>query len=277
MKRKEVDRKSLAPMMQRYMDIKDNYEDTLIFFRLGDFYEMFFEDAEIGNRELGLTLTGRNAGLDERVPMCGVPYHSYRSYVEKLIDKGYKVAICEQLTNPKESKGMVERDVVQVITRGTILDDITNSSDNNYLASICEFQESYALTIADISTGEINSILLNDKESIYRELINHNIKEVISNSNTDREILYNLKTIYNILITITDKINDYSEYEYIYKNIKDIRLVSSIKHLLTYVTETKKSSLKYMKIVNETKESDYLLFDYHTKKNLELTEITLFN
>ena len=272
MKRSEVDRSKLAPMMAKYMEIKDNYDDTLIFFRLGDFYEMFFEDAEIASRELSLTLTGRNAGLEERVPMCGVPYHSYQGYVAKLIDKGYKVAICEQLTDPKESKGMVERDVVQVITKGTVLDDFTGSRDNNYIASIQEFKDVFALTFADISTGEINTILLDDKESIYRELINHNISEIISGSNVDRELLYTLKTIYNILVTITDTINEYTEYEYLYKDIKDERLIISIKHLLTYVTETKKSKLKYLKKVSETKESDYLLFDYHTKKNLELTE-----
>ena len=162
MKRSEVDRSKLAPMMAKYMSIKDNYEDTIIFFRLGDFYEMFFEDAEVASRELSLTLTGRNAGLEERVPMCGVPYHSYQSYVSKLIDKGYKVAICEQLTDPKESKGMVERDVVQVITKGTILDNLNLATDNNYIASIYDFSYSYALTYADISTGEIYAMILNE-------------------------------------------------------------------------------------------------------------------
>jgi len=116
MKRDEVDRSKLSPMMSHYMEIKDKYNDTLVFYRLGDFYEMFFDDAVIASRELELTLTGRNAGLEERVPMCGVPYHAYQVYVEKLVEKGYKVAICEQLTDAKDSPGMVERDVVQVIT-----------------------------------------------------------------------------------------------------------------------------------------------------------------
>ena len=272
MKRNEVDRNKLAPMMSKYMEIKDNYEDTIIFFRLGDFYEMFFEDAEVVSRELSLTLTGRQAGLPERVPMCGVPYHSYQGYVAKLIDKGYKVAICEQLTDPKDSKGMVERDVVQVITKGTVLDDYTGLKDNNYIASIQEFKECFALTFADISTGEINTILLKDTESVYRELINYGIQELISGSNVNREVLYNLKTVYNILVTITDTIIEYPEYDYIYKDIKDERLLLSIKDVLTYVTETKKSKLKYFRKVEETKEIDYLLFDYHTKKNLELTE-----
>ena len=272
MKRSEVDRTKLAPMMAKYMEIKDNYEDTLIFFRLGDFYEMFFEDAEIASRELSLTLTGRNAGLDERVPMCGVPYHAYQGYVSKLIEKGYKVAICEQLTDPKESKGMVERDIVQVITKGTVLDNLNFANDNNYIASIYDFSYCYALTYADISTGDIYSMLISDLDSLYRELINHNIKEVIVNDKIDREILYNLKTLYNILVTVTNEEKEYPDYKEIYEDISDVRLLTSIKHLLTYVTETKKSSLKYLKKVIINKEEDHLLFDFHTKKNLELTE-----
>lgn len=272
MKRCEVDRSKLAPMMAKYMEIKDNYEDTIIFFRLGDFYEMFFEDAEIVSKELSLTLTGRQAGLSERVPMCGVPYHAYQSYVSKLIDKGYKVAICEQLTDPKESKGMVERDIVQVITRGTLLDNLNYANEFNYIASIYAFKDCYAFTYADISTGDIYSIILKDEESLYRELINLSIKEVIVNSEVNREILYNLKNNYNILITITDEVEEYETYDYIYSGVNDLRLVTSIKHLLTYITKTKKTNLKYLKKVVLNNENDHLIFDYHTKKNLELTE-----
>ena len=223
MKRCEVDRSKLAPMMAKYMEIKDNYEDTIIFFRLGDFYEMFFEDAETVSKELSLTLTGRQAGLSERVPMCGVPYHAYQSYVSKLIDKGYKVAICEQLTDPKESKGMVERDIVQVITRGTLLDNLNYANEFNYIASIYAFKDCYAFTYADISTGDIYSIILKDEESLYRELINLSIKEVIVNSEVNREILYNLKNNYNILITITDEVEEYETYDYIYSGVNDLR------------------------------------------------------
>ena len=117
MLRSEVDRSKVSPMMKQYLEIKDKYEDSIIFFRLGDFYEMFFDDAKLVSRELELTLTGKNCGLEERVPMCGIPYHAYKSYLDKLIDKGYKVAIAEQLTNPKDTKGMVERDVIQVVTK----------------------------------------------------------------------------------------------------------------------------------------------------------------
>ena len=153
MKRSEVDRSKISPMMGQYLDIKDKYEDTIIFFRLGDFYEMFFEDAILASRELELTLTGKNCGLDERVPMCGIPYHAYKSYLDKLIEKGYKVAICEQLTDPKETKGMVERDVIQVVTRGTILDDSLNSKDYNYIGNIYDFDYCYGVSLVDVSTG----------------------------------------------------------------------------------------------------------------------------
>ena len=139
MKRSEVDRSKLSPMMIQYLDIKDKYNDAIIFFRLGDFYEMFFEDAELCSRELELALTGKNAGLDERVPMCGIPYHSYSSYLDKLIEKGYKVAICEQLTDPKTTKGMVERDVIQIVTKGTIIDNRLQEKDNNYVGNIYDF------------------------------------------------------------------------------------------------------------------------------------------
>ena len=122
MKRCEVDRNKLSPMMAQYMQIKDKYADVLLFYRLGDFYELFFEDALIASKELELTLTGRVAGLEERVPMCGVPYHAVKSYIEKVINKGYKVAICEQLEDPKTTKGMVKRGVTDVISKGTIAD-----------------------------------------------------------------------------------------------------------------------------------------------------------
>ena len=122
MKRNEVDKTKLSPGMQQYMDIKDNYQEELLFYRLGDFYELFFEDGIIASRECELTLTGKNAGLDEKIPMCGVPFHSVKPYIEKLVNKGYKIAICEQLEDPKNTKGVVKRGVVQVISKGTIVD-----------------------------------------------------------------------------------------------------------------------------------------------------------
>ena len=160
MKRSEVDINKLSPMMKQYLDIKDKYEDTIIFFRLGDFYEMFFEDAILASHVLELTLTGKNCGLEERVPMCGIPFHSYKTYLDKLIEKGYKVAIVEQLTDPKESKGMVERDVVQVVTKGTRIDDSLDSNNYNYIGNVFDFEYSYGVSLIDVSTGYTYGIIL---------------------------------------------------------------------------------------------------------------------
>ena len=139
MKRSEVNRELLSPMMKQYMDIKDQHIDELLFYRLGDFYELFFEDAEIVSRELELTLTGKNAGLSERVPMCGVPFHSVKPYLEKIINKGYKVAIVEQMEDAKNAKGMVKREVVNVVSKGTLVDlEFLNEHDNNFIGSLLD-------------------------------------------------------------------------------------------------------------------------------------------
>ena len=272
MNRMDVDRSKVSPMMAHYLDIKDKYPDTIVFYRLGDFYEMFFDDAELVSHELELTLTGRNAGLDERVPMCGVPFHAYETYMQKLLDRGYKVAICEQLEDPKEAKGMVDRDVVEVITRGTILENMLDEKSNNYLASIYDFEYSFCLSYADISTGEVNTIILDNDIDLLKEIVNKNIKELICNDKIDRELIYKLKNVYHILVTVTDTLCEDPIYKYIYSDINDIRLITGIKHLLAYVTETKKVTLTHLKKASCYHESDYLQFDIHTKRNLELTE-----
>ena len=199
MKRSEVDRSKLSPMMAQYMEIKDEYEDSIIFFRLGDFYEMFFEDAITASRELELTLTGKQAGLEERVPMCGIPYKAYETYLDKLVDKGYKVAIVEQMEDPKTTKDMVKREVIQVVTKGTRLDSSIDAKSNNFIASLYNFDYCYVLTYADISTGEIFVTLLEEEqEKTIREVCRHNFMEMIVNSKTDRELVNILRTNYHI-------------------------------------------------------------------------------
>ena len=272
MKREDVDRSKVSPMMLHYLEIKDKYPDTIIFYRLGDFYEMFFDDAILVSHELELTLTGRSAGLAERVPMCGVPYHAYEAYMQKLLERGYKVAICEQMEDPKTAKGIVERDVTEVITKGTILDNMLDEKSNNYLASVYDFEYSFALTYADISTGEVNAIILDNENDLLKEIINKGIKELITNDKINREIIYKLKEQYHILITITNDLCEDLEYQYIYKDITDIRLVTGIKHLLAYVTSTKKTTLSHLKVANCLSENEFLQFDIHTMRNLELTE-----
>ena len=274
MKRSEVDRTKLSPMMQQYMDIKDNYEDTIIFFRLGDFYEMFFEDAILASKVLELTLTGKQAGLDERVPMCGIPHHAYISYVDELINKGYKVAICEQLEDPKETKGMVKRDVIQVVTKGTRIDSNIDSKSNNFVANIFNFELCYGLSYADISTGEVYvSLIEKDNEKIIKEIVRNGFQEVIVNETIDREIVEELRSKYEIFVSI-EKEEDYDskEYAYIYENIEDERIIRTLKHLLKYIIETKKGDLHHLQTCIVRKQSMYLEFDNNTKKNLELVE-----
>ena len=273
MKRSEVDRTKLSPMMQQYLDIKDKYNDTIIFFRLGDFYEMFFEDAVICSRELELALTGRNAGLEERVPMCGIPYHAYIGYLTKLVDKGYKVAICEQLTDPKDTKGMVDRDVVQVITKGTMLDNTLNEKDNSYVGNIYDFEYCYGVTYTDITTGYFYALILeHDQNKLIKEIVNRNIIEVIVNDKIDREIISVLRDNYHLLVTITDGLCEDSEYSYLYDKIDDIRIVTAVKHLLQYLIDVKKGNLSHLQKVEVVDTNKYLTFDIHTKRNLELTE-----
>ncbi len=273
MKRSEVDRTKLSPMMLQYMEIKDKYEESIIFFRLGDFYEMFFDDAITASRVLELTLTGKQAGLDERVPMCGIPHHAYSSYADTLIEKGYKVAICEQLEDPKETKGMVKRDVVQVITKGTRLDSNIDSKSNNYIANIYDFNYCYGVSYIDISTGEVYVTLVEgEQDQVIKEITRHGFKEVIVNDTIDREIVEVLRTHHEVLVTITKEELTDKAYEYIYKDLEDIRLVNTLQHLLYYIIDTKKGDMHHLQKVEVIKSSEYLEFDVNTKKNLELVE-----
>ena len=234
---------------------------------------MFFEDAITASRELELTLTGRNAGLEERVPMCGVPHHAYLSYLDKLVEKGYKVAICEQMTEPKTTKGMVERDVVQVVTKGTRIDAFLNEKDNNYLGSIYDFEYCYGLSFTDITTGYFYTMILDhDKNKLIKEIIKRNILEIIVNDKLDREIMNTLRSNYNILITITDELYEEDDYKFVYQNISDIRNITSIKHLLAYIINTKKGDLSHLQEAEIINSDNFLSFDIHTKRNLELVE-----
>ncbi|MCI8568529.1 MAG: DNA mismatch repair protein MutS [Bacilli bacterium] len=260
-------------MMQQYMEIKDKYEDSIIFFRLGDFYEMFFEDAILASRVLELTLTGKQAGLEEKVPMCGIPHHAYANYIDELIDKGYKVAICEQLDNPKETKGMVRRDVIQVVTKGTRIDASIDSKSNNYIANVYDFSYCYGISYADISTGEVYATLVEgESDKLIKEITRNGFKEVIVNDTIDREVIDIFRTNYDILVTITKDELDDVDYNYIYKDIEDERIVKTIKHLLYYIIDTKKGDLHHLQTCKIIKSSMYLEFDVNTKKNLELVE-----
>ena len=271
----EVDKTKVTPMMRQYIDIKEQNPDVILFFRLGDFYEMFFEDAINVSHELELTLTGKSAGLDEKIPMCGIPHHAANVYIEKLIDKGYRIGICEQLEDPRNvTKGIVKRDIVQIISKGTVVDsENLNEKENNYIGDVIDFEHAYVLSYSDISTGVIYTELVEHNISkLVSEIVSIGIKEIITNNKLDQNIISLLNNQFKISVTKIDDIDDIKEYEYIYKNLNDIRYITSIKHLLTYITNTQKRNLAHMQeaIVKETNKA--LKMDIHTKRNLELTE-----
>ncbi|MBQ8234655.1 MAG: DNA mismatch repair protein MutS, partial [Bacilli bacterium] len=234
-----VDINKVTPMMRHYIETKKENRDIILFYRLGDFYEMFFEDAIIVSRELELTLTGKSAGLDDRIPMCGIPHHASNIYIDKLVSKGYKVGICEQLEDAKNAKGVVKRGIVQIISSGTIMDDSLKSFENNYIGAVLDFDNSYALSYADISTGIIyTSLIEHNQTKLINEIVSIGIKEIVSKKNLDKNIHDILKNNYSITISIVEDIIEIDKYRYIYSGIEDYRLITSIKYLLTYINNT---------------------------------------
>ena len=272
MKRSDVNYEDLSPMMQQYMDIKKDHEDELLFYRVGDFYELFFEDGINASHALELTLTGKNAGLKERIPMCGVPHHSVKPYIEKLIEQGYKVAICEQLEDPSKTNKMVKRGVIQVISKGTLTDlEMIDAKDTNYIASILDFGASYILTYADISTGELNSLeLKRDENILVNEVLNLNIKEVILFDSNNASLINLLKNNYNIEVSISTNMID-KDYDYLYANLTD-KEISGVKHLLYYLVVTSMKDVSHIEAVNVVNKDMYMQMDVHTIRNLELFE-----
>ena len=272
MKRNEVDRNKLSPMMRQYMEIKDEYPDELLFFRLGDFYELFFEDGEIASRELELTLTGKAAGLEEKVPMCGVPYHAVKSYIEKIVNKGYRVAICEQLEDPKSTKDTVKRGVVDVISKGTITDlEILDEHSNSYIASILEFSDVFIITYADITTGELNSLTIENKEDkLISEILSLGIKEVILLDNLNVSLVDLLKNKYGIEVVFSSEY--YNEEVPFLSTISDARKKAGINHLFYYLVVKELKSISHFNECKIIQKLDYLEMDIHTVRNLELFE-----
>lgn len=274
MKLNEIDKSKLSPMMMHYVELKEKYKDVILMYRLGDFYEMFFEDAEVVSHELELTLTGRNAGLDERVPMCGVPHHAVDIYIDKLVKKGFKVAICEQMEDAKNVKGIVKRDVTEVISSGTIIN--SNSLDekvNNYIGSIYDYEYCYCITHTDITTGELHSeIIIHDTNKLINEILSFGLSEVIVNSLVNPNIIKLLKTQYQLTVTVTDEVLDNDDYNSCYRNVIDLRYVTAIKHLLHYLVIDQKRTLSHLQKVIINEDDNFLRMDVHTKRNLELTE-----
>ncbi|MBR5808872.1 MAG: DNA mismatch repair protein MutS [Clostridia bacterium] len=261
-------------MMLRYLQTKEEYPDSILFYRLGDFYEMFFDDAITASRELELTLTGKNCGLEERAPMCGVPFHSAGVYVQRLVAKGYKVAICEQLSDPNESKGLVERGVVRVVTAGTLTDEnMLDEKKNNYLCIIYK-ADGFGISFCDISTGEVFVTLASGKEEAINELVRYLPSEIVMNKSAKESGVAS-----NFDVSI-------SEYGENYFAIDDAKISAQFKNvpslsaeqkcalsgMINYLEDTQKSRVSYVDTLTVYGAKEYMDIDSATRRNLEITE-----
>lgn len=281
----------LTPMMRQYFEIKEQYPDALLFFRLGDFYEMFFDDAKLASRELEITLTGRDCGLAERAPMCGVPHHSAESYISRLIEKGYKVAICEQVTDPSEANGLVERQVVRIVTPGTVMEaSMLEEKSNHYIASLLQSGDSYGLAFCDVSTGEflLTEIAQEDGAALLLdELSRLGPKELIVNTGMQMQekLMCEIKECLGVYISV------YQDWAYAHANARDCLTrhfkvqslsgygceemeyaVGAAGALLSYLSETQKNALTHIRALRTYHPQSYMVLDSSTRRNLELTE-----
>ena len=300
MNSRDIDRSKLSPMMQHYLKTKDEHPDCVLFYRLGDFYEMFFEDAVNISKELELTLTGKDCGLDERAPMCGIPYHAAEVYIGKLIEKGFKVAICEQVQDPKLAKGLVERKVIRIVTPGTSMGDSNLSEDkNNYIMCFSVLSKAekkggdvYGISVSDISTGEFLATTVSETDKIIDEMIKYQPKEILYSENS---ALVNNNGFMSTFDDICSKyqitkspLKDYyfnpdtskSSIEKQFSvsgleglGLKDIpETTISIGALLQYLYDTQMSSLRQINSLEIYYANEYMVLDSSTKRNLELTE-----
>ncbi|PKR83596.1 DNA mismatch repair protein MutS [Heyndrickxia camelliae] len=264
-----------TPMILQYLQVKADYQDAFLFFRLGDFYEMFFEDAVKASQELEITLTSRDGGGEERIPMCGVPYHSAANYIEQLVEKGYKVAICEQVEDPKTAKGVVKREVVQLITPGTMMEGKgIAEKENNFIASITSFDNrSFGLAYTDLSTGEGRVTFI---DSLFEHVVNEisvlGAKEVVVSETLDEIYIKQLKERANTTISYENDTEKKTEFERIIADIESEELKQTVMRLLNYLQRTQKRSLDHLQPVAKFDIHQFMKIDYYSKRNLELTE-----
>ncbi len=283
-------KKELSPMMKHYIATKENYKDAILMYRLGDFYEMFFEDAEICSRVLELTLTGKDCGLDKRAPMCGIPHHAAETYIGRLIENGYKVAICEQLTEPTKGKGIVERDVVRIVTPGTVIDTSMVQDNNNFLLSIYKEKDNIGISYVDITTGEfyLTEVVSDDKIAGTNDiLVRVRPSEILCNAEFYQihEQIAAFKSGY--VVAPQMRPDEYFEFSFASKLLKQQLNADSLKKfncatrnfaisstgaLLTYIAETQKRTLSHINNIEYIVNEQYMQIDANTRKNLELTE-----
>ncbi len=262
-----------TPMIQQYLRIKADYQDAFLFFRLGDFYEMFFEDAMTASKELEITLTAKNGGGDQKIPMCGVPYHSAQSYIETLVDRGYKVAICEQTEDPKAAKGVVKREVVQLVTPGTMMEGKgLSDKENNYLASISEIPGGYGVGYLDLTTGENRVTHFADFKEVLNEVSVIGSREVVvaPDLGAEREAQLKERGIAAISYEADQEIKE--PFAALLADVKQDGLPETLARLFNYIERTQKRSLDHIQAAEHYRSEQYLKIDYFSKRNLELTE-----
>jgi len=279
---------AVTPMMQQYFDIKDQHKDCILFFRLGDFYEMFFDDAKVASRELEITLTARDCGQEDKAPMCGVPHHSVQNYILKLIEKGYKVAICEQVEDAQLAKGIVKRDVVRIITPGTLIDSsMLDEKKNNYLMAIYKENYCYGIAVVDVSTGEFCATSIyfgNTKNKVIDELAKYFPSEIIINKDLmqDDKFVNDISLRFEAHISILEDeffeitkakriINEQFD-EFCISESEVIYSINAAGALLSYLKRTQKVSLEHLKTLGLYKIEEFMILDYSSKRNLELVE-----
>jgi DNA mismatch repair protein MutS len=265
-----------TPMMQQYLTIKENYQDAFVFFRLGDFYEMFFDDAINASRILEITLTSREAGGESRVPMCGIPHHSATSYIQILIENGFKVAICEQVEDARFAKGVVKREVVQVITPGTLMENKQlTDKDNLFIASLAVKENgTFGLAYSDLTTGEFYCTEVKGNEStLLLEIANIYPKEVIIDPSFDKSIIEKITQQLSIAVSTEESTFLDAESALLFQNLHEIHLIEASARLYQYFLKTQMRSLTHLRTVERVNSNSYLNMDFQSKKNLELTEL----
>lgn len=263
----------LTPMLKQYMDVKNEHQDALVMFRLGDFYELFFDDAKIASFELDLVLTGRAAGENQRAPMCGVPHHAASNYIQKLVDKGYKVAIVEQMEDPSVAVGLVKRDVVKIVTPGTIVDELVEDKSRNYIASLVNFAGHYHLIILELISGKTELIQLREDKSLLKQtLYKYQIKEIVLSKHIDSDTLHTLREVPYLTLSYCEMTEIEAEYLSNCVHIQEDYKRESYGRLLNYLTVTQKRSLQHLQKIVDTNVQRVMKMDYSTLLNLELIE-----
>lgn len=262
-------------MMQHYLQLKEENPEPILFYRLGDFYEMFFEDAKLASQELDLVLTGRNAGVEEKVPMCGIPYHAASSYIQRLIKKGYKVAICEQLSDPATSKGLVDRGIIRIITPGTYMDENQDAKASNYMASICVNAYEILVLYAELSTGELKyRTLERSLVALQKAILEEEVCEVICPMSLDKKWKQALEEMEDVLISYQKKTALEPEDHNLLNNSDSISLQEALAQLMGYLRLTQKQHIDHFLPAESMDRDLHLVMDYETRKHLELVSST---